>query len=172
MRIIKGHYKGFVFKPYKHSNTRPTTELSKKILFDTLENNINISGLKVLDLFSGTGNIGLEFLSRDCLHVTSVDLDSRNIKYISDIKSSLKIKNWDIIKRDALDYIKNFKDFDLIFADPPYDYPQIHEFVSEVLNTDLTQFFVFEHAKRIVLNHEQLFLKKEIGDSCLSFFKF
>jgi 16S rRNA (guanine(966)-N(2))-methyltransferase RsmD len=73
MRIIQGIYKNYSFKPYKGDNTRPTTERVKEQLFDLLANLINFTEINVLDLFAGTGNIGLEFLSRGAVNVTSID---------------------------------------------------------------------------------------------------
>ena len=64
MRIIQGLYKGFQFPVYHGDNTRPTSDLVKESLFNSLKPHMDFEGIKILDLFAGTGNIGLECLSR------------------------------------------------------------------------------------------------------------
>ncbi|WP_396179566.1 RsmD family RNA methyltransferase, partial [Flavobacterium sp.] len=82
MRIISGKYKGRRISPPKNLPVRPTTDMSKEALFNVLNNHFNFSGLKVLDLFAGTGNISYEFASRGCDNVIAVDGDFGCIKFI------------------------------------------------------------------------------------------
>lgn len=177
MYVLKGQYKSYSFKPYRGSNTRPTTNKSKEIIFSVLENYIDFEGLTVFDFFAGTGNISLEFLSRGVKNATSFDIESKNIRYMTDIKTQLNIANWEIIKQDVFPFVTNHQiNCNLYFADPPYDYPLIHPFVNQIqkqiAQNDLEDvIFIIEHASRIVLNQEFLWLKKEIGDTSISFYK-
>jgi 16S rRNA (guanine(966)-N(2))-methyltransferase RsmD len=177
MRIIQGIYKNYSFKPYKGDNTRPTTERVKEQLFDLLANLINFTEINVLDLFAGTGNIGLEFLSRGAVNVTSIDYDKRNQFYIQSVMKELKVSNWTFIKQDALKYIQSLNnDHDVIFADPPYLYAQIHDLHHQLhtigVNYTKSLIVIIEHPIRVKLKDEMLLFKKEIGDTCLSVYKY
>ncbi|MBL7838342.1 MAG: 16S rRNA (guanine(966)-N(2))-methyltransferase RsmD [Bacteroidetes bacterium] len=177
MRIIHGKFQGFKFPAYTGSNTRPTTDLVKESLFNTLENFVHFDRLRVLDVFAGTGNIGLEFLSRGALEVLSVDHNDKNRRYMKEIQKQLNIDNWTIVKSDALKFVKsNSKSYDLIFADPPYDLPNLHEFVQQLLEADWFKLnpeslFVLEHADRLVFNNKHVILKKQYGNTSFTLFK-
>ncbi len=105
MRIIAGIYKNYRFPMYKGDNTRPTTDMVKESLFGILEGLIDFNQLKVVDIFAGTGNIGLEFISRNAENVLSIDSSFSNFKYISAVKKELKIKKWDILKLILILYL-------------------------------------------------------------------
>jgi 16S rRNA G966 N2-methylase RsmD len=85
MRIISGKYKGRRISPPKGLPVRPTTDMSKEALFNVLNNHFSFEGLKVLDLFSGTGNISYEFASRGSSPITSVDGDFGCVKFIKQV---------------------------------------------------------------------------------------
>lgn len=176
MRIIHGRFKGFQFPAYHGSNTRPTTELVKESLFNTLDTYIDITSAKVIDLFAGTGNIGLEFLSRGAASIISVDHFPANISYMKSIKKQLVIEEWEIVKSDVLKYVSNADlKGDIIFADPPYDLPNIHEIVNKILQSDWflkdKGIFILEHVDRLVFNHNTVFLKKQYGNTSFTGFR-
>lgn len=176
MRIIHGRFKGFQFPAYHGSNTRPTTDLVKESLFNTLDTYIDISSANVIDLFAGTGNIGLEFLSRGAASIISVDHFPANITYMKTIKKQLGIEEWEIVKSDVLKYISNADlKSDIIFADPPYDLPNIHEIVNKILQSDWflkeKGVFILEHVDRLVFNHNTVFLKKQYGNTSFTGFR-
>lgn len=178
MRIIHGKFQGFRFPPYHGSNTRPTTDLVKESLFNTLSTFLDWQGIKVIDLFAGTGNIGLEFLSRGASEVVSIDHFEGNVKYMSDIKKNLQLKEWTILKLDVIKFIRKTESLDnagLVFADPPYDLPNIHQMVNEITSTEwfLKQggIFVLEHVDRLVFNGNHVFLKKQYGNTSFTGFK-
>jgi 16S rRNA (guanine(966)-N(2))-methyltransferase RsmD len=121
MRVISGKYKGKRFFPPKKFPSRPTTDLSKEALFNIIDSKVYFEDLNVLDLFSGTGNISLEFLSRGVKKVVSVDESFVAYKFQNKIQKELNEDNWHILKQDAFKYIALLEQrFDLIFADPPY----------------------------------------------------
>src|ERR1700740_139629 len=84
MRIIGGALKGLRLNPPKNLPVRPTTDLAKEALFNILQNQIDLEDIKVLDLFAGTGNITLEFASREAAQVIAIDRSIRCINYIKD----------------------------------------------------------------------------------------
>ncbi|MDI1234073.1 MAG: RsmD family RNA methyltransferase [bacterium] len=176
MRIIAGIYKGYQFKTYNGINTRPTTDLAKESLFNALQNIYPIEACKVLDLFAGTGNIGLEFLSRGAQSLISIDMNYGNIEFMKKIKKDLQIKDWQITKWDAIKFIKQLTIIpDIVFADPPYDSVQLHELVDTVTKSDWFEekksLFILEHSDKLIFDSEALFLKKQYGSTCFSFFK-
>lgn len=175
MRIIAGIYKGYQFKTYSGNNTRPTTDLAKESLFNALMHLYPIEGTKVLDLFAGTGNIGLEFLSRGAESLVSIDANFANVEFMKKIKKELDIEHWQITKWDALKYCKQLTELpDIIFADPPYDFVQLHQLVDIITKAEWFEnknsLFILEHSDKLIFDSPFLFLKKQYGSTCFSFF--
>lgn len=119
MRIISGNNRGKKIIAPKNLPVRPTTDKSKEALFNILQNNYEIQNLKILDLFSGTGNISYEFASRGALKIYSIDKNIKCTNFIKQTSINLGM-NIKVIKSDAFKFIKNTKHkFDIIFLDPP-----------------------------------------------------
>ncbi|MEZ4804541.1 MAG: RsmD family RNA methyltransferase [Bacteroidia bacterium] len=175
MRIIHGKYKGFQFPNFQGSNTRPTSDLVKESLFNSIQSFLPIENASVIDLFAGTGNIGLECLSRGAANVLSVDHMGINIKYMQGVKKNLQINNWEIRKNDALQFVSHNKvPAILIFADPPYDYPLIHDLVNRIISSDwfnvAHSVFILEHLDRLVFKQNNVFLNKQYGNTAFTCF--
>lgn len=120
MRIITGMRRGLKLESNKGLVTRPTESRIKESLFNILG---NVSDSIVLDLFSGTGNIGLEFLSRGAKEVIMVDNNSEAIKIIKKNSKKVNLPGYTIINNEFTSAIKTLKgkNFDYIFIDPPYN---------------------------------------------------
>ena len=121
MRIITGKAKGIRLKTLEGLNTRPTAERVKEAVFSMLQ--FDIEGREVLDLFSGSGQMALEALSRGASHAVLIDRTPEAIKIIQENAEKTKLQSQCTIYRsDALDYIRRNqgKQFDIIFLDPPY----------------------------------------------------
>ena len=126
MRIISGIYKGRRFTPPKNISARPTTDFAKESLFNLLNNRMDFEGIDMLDLFAGTGSIGLEFISRGARDVISVEMAHTQQNFIIQTCKMLKIRNLKLIRGDVFKFINSCKiQFDFIYADPPYDLPQL-----------------------------------------------
>lgn len=126
MRIISGTYKGRRISPPKNISARPTTDFAKESLFNLLNNRIDFDGIDMLDLFAGTGSIGLEFISRGARDVIAVEMAHTQQNFIIQTCKLLKIKNLNLIRGDVFKFINSCKmQFDFIYADPPYDLPQL-----------------------------------------------
>ena len=122
MRIISGSHKGRVLRPPQGLPVRPTTDLAKESLFNILNNYIDFESIKVLDLFAGTGNISLEFASRNASLILSIDVNSRCIDYISKTAADLNFRNLSAIRANVFTFLtRPAGKYDVIFADPPYD---------------------------------------------------
>ena len=137
-RIIAGNYKGRPISSMPGDNTRPTQARVRKSIFQILE---PLEGKKVLDLFSGSGVLGIEALSRGAASLISVE---NNKKIFSILDGNLnKICNnndFNAICMDAFDYVKRCKEgFDIIICDPPYnkyDYMEIFNLSCKILRKD------------------------------------
>ena len=178
MRIISGKYKGRRISAPKNLPVRPTTDMSKEALFNILNNHFNLTELKVLDLFAGTGNISYEFASRGSEPIIAVDANFGCVSFIKKTTDEYEF-NITAIKSDVFQFLEKTKgDFDIIFADPPYDLDQakfekINELVfqNELLNEE--GMLIIEHSKHTKLNHLQHFsFQKNYGGSVFSFFEY
>jgi len=178
MRIISGKHKGRRITAPKNLPVRPTTDMSKEALFNILNNHFNFHGLKVLDLFSGTGNISYEFASRGSGPITSVDGDMGCVNFIKKTASELDL-DITALKSDVFSYIEKSKStFDIIFADPPYnleqkDFEKVIQLIFEHELLDEEGMLIVEHSKHTKLNHliNFSFAKKYAG-SVFSFYEF
>ncbi len=178
MRIISGIFKGRRISPPKNLPVRPTTDMSKEALFNVLNNHFHFEDLKVLDLFSGTGNISYEFASRGSKNITCVDADFGCVKFIKQTAAEFDF-NIAAIKSDVMSYIKRCNTtYDIIFADPPYalDQKSFDEIVLAVFENGLLEsdgMMIIEHSKYTKLDHLMHFsFKKSYGGSIFSFFEF
>ena len=163
----------------KGFHSRPTTDFAKEGLFNVLEHSFEIQGSQVLDLFSGTGNISYEFISRGALHVYSIDASYPAIQFVKKTSKLLGINTESHIKvkSDVIKYLKKTDDtFNIIFADPPYDYADYSELLKsiETKNMIKTQgLIIIEHFKKIDLSHLDGYQKSHLfGNVCFSFFNF
>lgn len=176
MRIISGQHKGKRITAPKKLPIRPTTDFAKEALFNILNNRFHFKELKVLDLFSGSGNIAYEFGSRGAGPIVAVDENFECIKFIKKTAEELDL---DIlpVKSDVFKYLEKAPiKCDLIFADPPYDFDveSLQKLVSitferELLNEEGE--LVIEHSKRIDLSSLEHFTEvRKYGNSVFSFF--
>ena len=151
MRIITGIYKGRHFDIPRTFKARPTTDFAKENIFNVLMQYVDFDGATALDLFSGTGSISLELVSRGCQQVVSVELDRDHHRFIQQCLQKLNCKVCIPIRGDVFRFLKScHQQFDFIFADPPYalqELPQIPELVFEKQLLKPEGIFVFEHGK-------------------------
>jgi len=176
MRIIGGTLKGLRLNPPKNLPVRPTTDLAKEALFNILQNQIQFENIKVLDLFSGTGNIAFEFASRWAGQVVSVDRSIHCIHYIKDTAKQHGLENIKTYKADVFKYLElETEKYDLIFADPPYDLNRIPDIAKIVFERDLLLpdgLLIVEHQSMQKLSDHPAFIEqRKYGHSSFSFFR-
>ena len=118
MRIVAGKHRGRVLKEFKGRDIRPTSDRAKEALFNILQ--FDIAGCCFLDLYSGTGGIGLEAISRGAEKVVFVDNSRESVKLLKENLAYLKEKA-EIYEGDALAYVSSpAAKFAFVFLDPPY----------------------------------------------------
>ncbi|MBL4938958.1 MAG: RsmD family RNA methyltransferase [Lutibacter sp.] len=177
MRIISGKHKSKRISAPKKLPVRPTTDMAKEALFNIINNSYYFNEIAVLDLFSGTGNISFEFGSRGTKDITAVDAHFGCIKFISSTSNELDL-NIKTIKSDVFKYLeKTNATFDLIFADPPYEFEigLFEKIVDLIFNKNLLNeegTLIVEHSKRTDLSkHEHFSYSKKYGGNMFSFFE-
>ncbi|HEY6171082.1 MAG TPA: 16S rRNA (guanine(966)-N(2))-methyltransferase RsmD [Candidatus Kapabacteria bacterium] len=123
MRIISGTYRSRTIITPKGDATRPTTDRARESLFNILSHSFDLEGIRVLDLFAGSGAFGLESLSRGASHVTFVENDRKALEAIAaNIKAFDTEDITTVIRQDVYKWLSGAsKTYDLVFADPPYD---------------------------------------------------
>jgi len=163
MRIITGKYKGRHFDIPRTFKARPTTDFAKENIFNVLMGYLDFEGATALDLFSGTGSITLELLSRGCSQVVSVEMDRDHHRFITECLRKLDTKACIPLKADVFRFIKScHQQYDLIFADPPYalkELPQIPDLIMDRQLLKADGIFVLEHGKNYDFSHHPCFVE-------------
>lgn len=151
MRIITGTYKGRRFDVPRSFKARPTTDFAKENIFNVMNRYTDFDGSTALDLFSGTGSISLELVSRGCRQVVSVEADREHHAFIAQCLKKLGTDRCVPIRGDVFRFVKScHTQFDFIFADPPYALKELPEIPRLIFDRGLLAdggVFVFEHGK-------------------------
>ena len=182
MRIITGKYKGRHFDVPRTFKARPTTDFAKENIFNVLNGYIDFDGIAALDLFAGTGSISLELLSRGCTDVVSVELDREHAAFIRQCVGKLNTLDHTLIRGDVFRFVKTCKrQFDLIFADPPYALDNLETLPDLIVPGDQPQgegllkeggIFVLEHGKNNDFSGHPRFLEhRSYGSVNFSLFR-
>ncbi|MDR0546036.1 MAG: RsmD family RNA methyltransferase [Dysgonamonadaceae bacterium] len=166
MRIVSGKYKSRRFDVPHSFKARPTTDFAKENLFNVLSNLIDFEDITALDLFSGTGSIAFELLSRGCSEVICIEKDPAHHAFIRKVQNELKDNHLTPIKGDVFKFLENSRrKFDFIFADPPYALKELEQIPSLILSHDLLNdggVFVLEHPKEYDFSGLPGFLQKRV----------
>jgi len=177
MRIIGGELGGRrVNPPAKMPFTRPTTDIAKEGLFNILENNLELEGLRTLDLFGGTGSISYELASRGVKDLTVVEKDPAMFAFIQKSARELGVETFcKVIRMDVFKFIQQCTEqFDLIFAGPPYALATIDELPRLIVEKQLLRekgWFVLEHTPRNNYEAYPLFVtQRNYGTTIFSIF--
>ncbi len=176
MRVISGKYRGKRFNPPKKFPSRPTTDQAKEALFNIVSNQYDLEECKVLDLFAGTGSISLEFLSRGCQEVLSVDKHPVSIRFINSMQKDTQDDNWSVLRKEVFSFLENHEaKYDIIFADPPFglkgglSLPEL-VFEKQLLKED--GMLIIEHGRETDFSHITQFKDiRKYGGVNFSFFE-
>ena len=179
MRVITGLYKGRILKTVKDLSVRPATDRVKQTVFNMLANRIELHGTRVLDLFAGSGSLGIEALSRGAAHVTFVENDEQAVRYIEENVKALGCETMiEIDETDAMYFLLHVHSpFDLIFADPPYAFERTTEIPGIVFTQKLLKshgYLLIEHATTVHFASTQSYHagpEKKFGRTLVTFFQ-
>jgi 16S rRNA (guanine966-N2)-methyltransferase len=176
MRIIGGELGGRKIRPpAKMPYTRPTTDIAKEGLFNIISNNLDISTLKTLDLFGGTGSITYELASRGATHLTIVEKDPAMFAFIKKTVADLRLENVNVVRMEVFTFINQCNEtFDFIFAGPPYALATIDELPVRIFEKKLLNpggWFVLEHTPRNAYENQLYFTtQRNYGTTIFSIF--
>ncbi|HVN47478.1 MAG TPA: 16S rRNA (guanine(966)-N(2))-methyltransferase RsmD [Bacteroidota bacterium] len=179
MRIIAGEYRGRKLFALDDLSIRPTTDRAKQTIFDILTNRVIFEGTEVLDLFSGTGSLGLEAISRGATSVTFIEKSPRSIFVLNKNIEALKCEQrCTVHQADVFWYLKNaHRSFDLVFADPPYKLETIGTLPNAIYDSGAVRngtYVVMEHSRdsAVALNETNYeILKKPFGQTTVLIMK-
>jgi 16S rRNA (guanine966-N2)-methyltransferase len=179
MRIIAGKFRGRILESVSDRSVRPTTDRAKQTIFDILTNRIDFDGLEVLDLFAGSGSLGLEAISRGVKSVTFIDKSRKSLDVIEKNIAALKCESQcSVYQADVFWYLRNMKRmYDLVFTDPPYKLEDIGTLPNAIYNSGILRngsFVVMEYSRESVIDiNEQKYevLKKPFGQTVVLILK-
>lgn len=176
MKIITGIYGGRRFDVPSKFDARPTTDLAKQALFNILLSRMGFEDIKAADLFSGTGSIAFELLSRGASHVTSVEKGHQQQQFILKVAEQLKVsrQHFSLVRGDVFQFLRMTQtEFDFVFADPPYAMEGIEtlpDLIIPLLAPDGV--FVLEHGKEHqFIDHPDCVDMRVYGAVHFTFFK-
>jgi 16S rRNA (guanine966-N2)-methyltransferase len=176
MRIISGEFKSRMINVPDSKLIRPMTDRVRETLFNLLNNKIDFKNIKVMDLYSGSGALGLECISRGAKEVHFVEKDFTIYNNLLGNINSLKAEERCIVhKSDALKFVNSFtrRNFDLVLADPPFFKDDIYKVAETVMNNEYLApegLMVIERSiqtKQKDIEHFDIEPFKIIGDACL-----
>jgi 16S rRNA (guanine966-N2)-methyltransferase len=178
MRVVAGQFRGRKLASAHSANIRPATDRVKEAIFNILQNKISLDGINVLDLFAGTGSLGIEAMSRGAAHGTFVDTSIQSLRILRSNISALGCEDrCTVLKTDAMRFIEQTAErFELIFADPPYAFRQTREIPNRVFSRELLKkkgFLIIEHNEAADFPESSLFrllLIRKFGQTTVSFF--
>ena len=176
MRVISGKYKGKKLFSPEENNVRPTTDRIKEPLFNILFSKDVYYG-KVLDLFSGSGALGIEALSRGAELVVFIDIDTRSVKLTKNNLRQVGATNFELYHNDFISAAKKLKGrkFDVIFADPPYRLRIEPKIIDSVIENDLLAengILIIEHSieNKLQIDDERFIIDERCcGNTVLTF---
>ncbi|MGV2431903.1 MAG UNVERIFIED_CONTAM: 16S rRNA (guanine(966)-N(2))-methyltransferase RsmD [Rickettsiaceae bacterium] len=183
MKIISGSLKGTLI-PTSKSNFRPSTGRLKEALFSILSsgefaNDSPIEGKEILDLFTGSGSLGFEAISRGAIHATFLDTDRENINMAKSFAKKYDIEDQTtFLNIDALSLRSNKKQYDLVFIDPPYNVGLCNKSLEHLIQNKLLKnnaIIVFEISTKeelaIPVNFN-VYLERKYGNTKLIILKY
>ena len=176
MRIIGGRLKGKSILPPDGYKARPTTDFAKEGLFNILNNEYEFDGLKVLDLFGGTGAISYEFASRGAERVYCVEMLPMHANFIRSQATRLGLNNLTTVHHNVFDFLEICHEkFDIIFADPPYALEGLASIPDKVFARDILHdgcYFILEHGgDHDFISHPKFVKTRKYGNVHFSFFE-
>ncbi len=174
MRIISGTHKGRTLHGPKSDRIRPAIDKVKQAIFNILG---DVSGLQVLDLFAGTGSVGIEALSRGATHATFVDQLPEALQLIKKNLEMCQLLHRAKIVKVGVQNFEPLQSYDLIFVDPPYDKSIVTPTLRQIASQKILApngFIIVEHSPRELpeeVSGLELIDQRKYGQTLVSFLK-
>lgn len=176
MRIITGKFRGRKIHPPQGLQARPTTDFAKTGVFNIMDHQFDWEKSTMLDLFSGSGNISFEMISRGAEKVTAVDVSQLSNAFLQKFSAQLGIENLRVVKADVLKFLNSDQaKYDVIFADPPYEWEQTAGMIETIMRIQKLKpegWLIVEHGPKENFSHlPGFFDHRKYGRVNFSFFK-
>lgn len=179
MRVIAGMYKGRTIRTVNDLSVRPATDRVRQTLFDTLATRVDWEGARVLDLFAGSGSLGIEALSRGAGHVTFVELSEEAAGFIEQNVRTLGCEAaTEIATMESLEFIRRSREcYDVVFADPPYAFEETRQLPGLIFDRHLVRprgYLLIEHATSVKFAESPMYdvgPVKKFGRTIVTFFR-
>lgn len=179
MRIIAGKYKGRVLKTVPDNSVRPATDTVKGAIFNVMQSRVDWTKAVVLDLFAGSGSVGIEALSRGAHKVVFVENSRAALQFLKlNLESIGANGDSHVVQGDVYQYLKSsYRKYDVVFADPPYAMESLHELPNSIFESNVVSkhgYLVIEHPTRFEFNpgsRWEIATQKVYGRTCVSFFQ-
>lgn len=178
LRIIAGDLRGRKLKSLDRPGLRPTADRVRESVFSMLVSRLSFVGLDVLDLYAGTGALGIEAISRGAARCTFVEADRKTVKLIDENLRELGVAaRATVVARDALAFVGAARTtFDLIVADPPYALTTFDRLLHEVFSRGLLRgsgLFMLEHSSAMqprTPSGAMVVASRRFGETAVTFF--
>lgn len=179
MRIIAGLYRGRVIRTVKDLSVRPATDRVRQAIFDMLAARMQLTGIDVLDLYAGSGSLGLEALSRGARRATFVEQSREAVRILEANIAALGCGKYaEVVRRDVADYVDHAREsFDLVFADPPYAFDGTALLPERIFSQATVRpggFLLIEHARDLSFGRTGLYTAgpaRRFGRTVVTFFQ-
>lgn len=169
MRIIAGRWRGHTIAAPRGDKTRPTTDRVREAWMSMLQ--LALPGARVLDLFAGSGGLGLEALSRGAEHATFVERNPGVLKTLrSNVRKLGAETECTVIRADALDFVNGIElgEYDIVLADPPYDSGAAEALAQRFLREPFAEMLWIEHRVSDTLPETEHSDRRRYGDTVIT----
>jgi len=185
MRVIAGKYKGRILRTVPDNSVRPATDKVKGAIFNVMQSRINWTQSQVLDLFAGSGSVGIEALSRGAKKVVFVESSRSAVQFLKANLASIttngnakETPNTQVVHGDVYQFIQSFhRQYDVIFADPPYALESLPDLPNTIFDNNLVAddgYLIIEHPKNFEFrpgSRWEIAVQKNYGRTSVSFFQ-
>jgi 16S rRNA (guanine966-N2)-methyltransferase len=178
MRVIAGKYKGRKLTTVADLTVRPATDRVKSAIFNTLQTRIDWRTATVLDLYAGSGSVGIEALSRGAVHTTFVEFDRKVFAFLQANLVNIKADGDSTLIFGSVDQYLSVprKPFNVVFADPPYAIPTLSQLPERIFASGVVApegMLVIEHPTHHEFEHSErceVLLERAYGRTAVSYF--
>lgn len=180
MRVIAGKYKGRILKSVPDNSVRPATDKVKGAIFNVMQSRVDWSDATVLDLFAGSGSVGIEALSRGAKKAVFVENNRAALQFLkSNLESIGANGDSNVVQGDVYQFLQSaYKTYDVVFADPPYALDTLKELPNSIFESNVVSkhgYLVIEHPARFEFHpgpRWEIATQKVYGRTCVSFFQY